>query len=180
MTRRLAAALVASVLLAAPDAFAGDCAEHPLNVFELEVASCEPLDATNIKNVSRWLANDDKAAKAALPGLLAQHIDRVVLEGRLKRTTQIHYPEHVVEPDEPQAVRVDAWTKGGKKGTSASFLLDGPPEVCAQYTKGAVVLLQRPTDCSCDTGPLNGRWCWLDGYRPVSEIDPYAKALLIP
>jgi hypothetical protein len=178
MTSRVRVALVFSALLAGSDAFAGDCAEHPLDVFELEVVSCKPLDATNIKSVSAWLASDDKRAAAALPGIVDKHKDLFVLEGKLKRTTQIHYPEHVMAPDKLEAPAVDAWKKSRKK--PASFLFEGTQEVCASYATGAVVTLQRPTDCSCDTGPLNGTWCWLDGHLPVSEIAPNAKALLKP
>lgn len=86
-----ASLLAAAALFAIPAAaLAGDCASHPTNVIELEVATCSAVDATTIVKVSRWLAGGDDRAKAALPGLVSEHRNMVVVEGTVKRTTQIH------------------------------------------------------------------------------------------
>lgn len=168
-----------AALLAAPAAFAGDCAEHPLQVFEVEIASCQPLDEKNIKKVSAFLASPDGPRRLSPAALAKKHAGTLVLEGTLQRSTRIRYDEPGRGPTDPP--RVDRWTK---RGTPVAYLYEAPPATpavtatCGAFTTGSVVVLSRPTECSCDTGPLNGHWCWLDGDSPVREIEAGARALL--
>lgn len=185
MSRSLAISVAAAAVLLSPAAaLAGDCMEHPLQVFEVEISSCEPLDEKNIKKVSSWLASEDGESKYApaknAPATLAtKHAGTLVLEGTLLRSTRIHDDAYDRKPGD--VPRVDKWTKHAKP---AAYLFAASPATkaagatCDAFTKGAVVMLSRPTDCSCDTGPLNGTWCWLDGYRPVGDIDTRSRALL--
>ncbi len=179
---RATAPVVACCLLLSHAAQAGDCVSHPLHVFELVVTRCSPLDAKNAAKVSQWVA--DPKSNAPVASLLKKTEGTVVLEGTLKRSTQLHFDEDATIGT-PKPPTVDAWRVEERPvaflyvpARSAKGKVD-VTLVCGAFTLGKAVMVERPTDCSCDTGRQNGTWCWLDDH-PVHPMQDSTKKFLKP
>ncbi|MBL8920152.1 MAG: hypothetical protein JNJ54_14900 [Myxococcaceae bacterium] len=175
-------------LLVSHVARAGDCQTHPLNVYELQVTRCEALDVKNAQKVS--FSNSQLEARGVKPAdvqaafavLVLRAGAAFVLEGTLTRSTRITFESGLRHPaSAPTPPQVSAWRVEDRP---VAVLLQPTPsakpgvDACSQYARGPTVLVEFPTNCSCDTGPLNGQWCWLNERAPVREAAAATKKLL--